>query len=96
MLAAGLDGIDRDIPCPKPLNNVNVYELCDQERRDLGVEVLPGSLKEAVEVYLTDELLHSALGETLSQKFVETRLAEWEEYRIHVSDWEVRRYLEAI
>jgi glutamine synthetase len=96
MLAAGLDGIERGLECPPPLNNVNVYELCESERREMGVDVLPGSLKEAVDVYLTDPLLHSALGEDLSKKFVETRLAEWEEYRIHVSDWEVRRYLEAI
>jgi len=96
MLAAALDGIDRGLDCPKPLNNVNVYELSEQDRSLLGIEVLPGSLKEAVDVYQTDTILHEALGQTLSDKFVETRLAEWEEYRIHVSDWEVRRYLEAI
>ncbi len=96
MLAAGLDGIDRGLSCPKPLNNVNIYELSEKERAEMGIEVLPGSLKEAVDVYLTDPLLHAALGETLSSKFVESRLAEWEEYRMQVSDWEVRRYLEAI
>jgi|GEM_PF-5158658 Glutamine synthetase len=78
------------------LSNVNIYELSEKERAEMGIEVLPGSLKEAVDVYLTDPLLHAALGETLSSKFVESRLAEWEEYRMQVSDWEVRRYLEAI
>jgi len=96
MLAAGLDGIDRGLDCPEPLNNVNVYELSEEERLAKGIEVLPGSLKEAVEIYLSDPLLQAALGPTLSEKFVDTRLAEWEAYRIHVSDWEVRRYLETI
>ena len=94
MLAAGLDGIDRGLDCPEPLNNVNVYELSEKERLAKGIEVLPGSLKEAVDIYLSDPLLQAALGATLSEKFVDTRLAEWEAYRIHVSDWEVRRYLE--
>ena len=33
MLAAALDGIDNNLPCPEPLNNVNVYHLTAEERK---------------------------------------------------------------
>ena len=48
MLAAALDGIDRKLECPKPLNHVNVYELTAEERKTMGVAELPGSLGEAL------------------------------------------------
>jgi glutamine synthetase len=96
MLAAGLDGIDQALSCPKPLNNINVYELNEAEREELGVEMLPGSLKEALDEFQKDTILQAAFGSTLTEKFIESRMAEWEAYRIHVSDWEVSRYLETL
>ncbi|MFZ3069821.1 MAG: glutamine synthetase family protein [Anaerolineaceae bacterium] len=96
MLVAGLDGIDQGMGCPDSLNNVNVYELTESERNAMGIEMLPGSLLEAVNEFEGDQLLKNALGESLSDKFITARLAEWEDYRIHVSDWEVKRYLETI
>jgi len=67
MLAAGLDGIDTGLDCPKALNNINVYELDEEERRALGIEMLPGSLKEALDLFQTDEVLKAALGTTLTE-----------------------------
>jgi glutamine synthetase len=96
MLAAGLDGIDQGLSCPKPLNNINVYELNAAEREELGIEMLPGSLKEALDEFQEDNILQAALGKPLTEKFIDSRLAEWEAYRIHVSDWEVSRYLETL
>jgi len=96
MLAAGLDGIDKQLACPEPLNNINVYELDEEARQALGVEMLPGSLKEALDLFLQDGVLKAALGEMLTEKFVESRLAEWEAFRVNVSDWEVSRYLETL
>ena len=96
MLAAGLDGIDQELSCPKPLNNINVYELNAAEREELGIEMLPGSLKEALDEFQKDEILQAAFGKPLTEKFIDSRLAEWEAYRIHVSDWEVSRYLETL
>jgi len=93
MLAAGLDGIDRDLPCPKPLNQLNVYELTEEARTDLGIEMLPGSLYEAIDAFEQDPLLHEALGENITESFVKARQAEWEEFRMHVTDWELTRYL---
>ena len=93
MLAAGLDGIEKGLACPKPLNQMNVYELTDEERIDLGIEMLPGSLFEALVAFESDSVLHSALGGILTEAFLKSRMTEWEEFRTHVTDWELNRYL---
>lgn len=93
MLAAGLDGIDRALTCPKPLNQLNVFELSDEDRRSLGIEMLPGSLYEALSTFEADEVLQGALGESLTNAFIAARRSEWEDFRIHVTDWEIDRYL---
>lgn len=93
MLAAGLDGIDRDLACPEPLTQLNTYELSEEARLKLGIEMLPGSLFEALTVFEEDEVLQNALGESLTEAFIKARKAEWEEFRTHVTDWEISRYL---
>lgn len=93
MLAAGIDGIEKGLPCPKPLNQMNVYELTDEERIDLGIEMLPGALFEALIAFEADSVLQSALGSNLTEAFLKSRMAEWEDFRTHVTDWELNRYL---
>ena len=96
MLAAGLDGVERKLPLSKPLNNINVYELDARERRKLGVKELPGSLLEALGELDQDSVLKDALGPVAYEAFRRAKLAEWEEYRLVVTDWEVERYLETV
>jgi glutamine synthetase len=60
----------------------------------MGVGELPGSLAEALVELDRDEVLKAALGETIYAAFVRAKWAEWDEFRIHVTDWEVERYLE--
>ncbi len=94
MLAAGLDGIERHLSCPDPLTNVNVYNLTPEERDRYNIEQLPGSLFQALGALEQDELVKNALGPTIYEAFVRSRTAEWDDYRTHVTDWEVERYLE--
>ncbi len=94
MLVAGLDGIDHKIPCPRPLNNVNVYELTPEEREEMGVKELPGSLYEALQELEKDEVIKGAFDPILYQAYRRAKLAEWEEFRIQVTDWELERFLE--
>jgi glutamine synthetase len=94
MLAAAMDGVESNIPCPKPLNDINVYELTKEERTNLGIDTLPGSLIEAIQELNGDKVILDALGPVLIQAFLKAKLAEWEDYRIKVSDWELERYLE--
>ena len=94
MLAAALDGIDNQMPCPTPLNNVNVYHLTSEERAAMNIAELPGSLAEAIRELSHDQVLIDALGPVTYEAFQRAKWAEIEEYRMKISDWEVERYLE--
>lgn len=94
MLAAALDGIDNKLTPPKPLNNVNLYHLDAKERKKLGVGELPGSLAEALTELDKDAVLKNALGPSAYEAFTRAKWEEWDEYRIHVTDYEIERYLE--
>jgi glutamine synthetase len=94
MLAAALDGIDNDITPPSPLNNVNLYHLTKEERTKMGVGELPGSLAEALNELDKDEVLKTALGSNICEAFTRAKWEEWDDYRLHVTDYEVERYLE--
>lgn len=94
MLAAALDGIERGLEAPKPLNNINLYHLDAKERKKLGVKELPGSLAEALGELEKDALLKDALGEVTYEAFLRAKYEEWDEFRLRVSDYEIERYLE--
>lgn len=94
MLAAALDGVDNQLPCPQPLNNLNVYHLTPEERQSMGIAELPGSLAEALRELEADKVLQDALGPTMFAAFHRAKWAEIEEYRMRVTDWELERYLE--
>jgi glutamine synthetase len=94
MLAAALDGIDRNLAAPKPLNNINLYHLDKEERTKLGVTELPGSLVEALGELEKDAVLKSALGDYLYEAYMRAKLEEWDEFRLRVTDYEIVKYLE--
>lgn len=94
MLAAALDGIENELSCPAPLNNLNVYQLSEEERVEQNIEALPGSLTDALRELESDSVLRRALGDEIYQAFHRAKWAEIEEYRTRVTDWELERYLE--
>ncbi len=94
MLAAALDGIDNNLTPAKPLNNVNLYHLEPKERKKMGVGELPGSLAEALNELAKDKVLIDAIGPVAYEAFNRAKWEEWDEYRIHVTDYEIERYLE--
>jgi glutamine synthetase len=93
MLAAGLDGIDQALACPQPLNSVNVYDLSPEERHELGIEMLPGSLYEAMRAFEGADVIHEALGASLTDAFLNARRSVWDTFRTQVTDWELHHYL---
>jgi glutamine synthetase len=94
MLAAGLDGVEKQLKPPAHVNNVDVYHLTPAEVAARGIPILPGSLAEALEDLEKDTVLQAALGANLYDAFQRAKWAEWDDYRIHVTDWEIERYLE--
>lgn len=89
MLKAGLDGIKRELPLPDAAEE----DLYHVDPRARGLERLPMSLGEALEELERDEVVAAALGPHIFERFTEAKIQEWEEYRLHVSQWEIDRYL---
>jgi len=92
MLAAGLKGIEKNYPLPEPVE-VDIYHMSKAERKELGIQELPGSLHEAIVEVENSALVKDALGEHIFNKFLENKKIEWDAYRIHVSNYEIERYL---
>lgn len=92
MLAAGLEGIEKEYEPPPP-TEVNVYELTEEERRRRGIGTLPGSLWEAIVLAERSELVRKALGEHVFHSFIRNKKIEWDRYRAQVTDYELKRYL---
>jgi glutamine synthetase len=94
MLAAGLDGIERRLTPPEPVEE-NLYHLDPAKLESRKIRQLPGTLREALDELKADRVITEALGEHAYERFVEAKGEEWDEYRMQVSGWEVDRYLEA-
>jgi hypothetical protein len=92
LLQAGLEGIERGYELPEPMEK-NLYHLSPDERRRLGIEQLPETLGEAIEITAESELVLRTLGEHIFNRYVEIKRQEWEDYRVQVTPWELDRYL---
>ncbi len=90
MLAAGLDGIQRELPAPEATEE-NLYSL-DTERRS-ALCLLPRSLDEALDELEKDEVVCKALGPHICDRFVNAKRLEWDDYRLEVTPWELDKYL---
>lgn len=95
MLHAGLDGIENELEAP-PSVSEDVFEWTAAEREEKGVGVLPGTLREALDALKEDDVVKDALGQHIYEAYYRAKSDEWEDYRIHVSDWELKRYLETL
>ena len=92
LLQAGLEGIEKGYDLPEPMEK-NLYHLSPDDRRRMGIEQLPETLGEAIEITAESELVLRTLGEHMFNRFVELKRQEWEDYRVQVTPWELDRYL---
>src|SRR5512136_2326949 len=92
MLAAGLKGVEKGYELPPPVEE-DIYEMSEEARKTHGIESLPGNLLEAVQLTEKSELVREALGDHIFQKFIENKKIEWDQYRTHVSRFELEKYL---
>jgi len=92
MLAAGLDGIEKQRELPEPIEE-DIFAMSIGERQRRGIESLPGSLAEAIAETERSDLVRQALGEHIFEKFIANKKIEWERYRTHVSRYELEQYL---
>lgn len=94
MLAAGIDGIQNELPLPEPVEE-NLYHFSEEDLRRRNVATLPATLGEAIAELEQDDVVRDALGEHLFERLLEARKQEWDAFRKHVSKWEIDRYLES-
>ena len=92
MLAAGLEGIEKGYEVPDPVEE-NVYEMTEEQRRERGIETLPASLSEAIQITEKSELVRKALGDHVFDAFIQNKKIEWDQYRIQVTEYELKKYL---
>jgi glutamine synthetase len=97
-LAAGLDGIEKGLDPGEPTTELNLHELSEAERADLGIELLPATLLDATRELAGNDVLRAALGKTAREDyidyFVRVKQREFQEWHDQVSQWEVDRYLQ--
>jgi len=91
-LAAGLDGLERKLVPTDPVDK-NIFEMSFRERRRYRIDELPRDLHEALECLEKSPVIRDALGEHISERFLEAKYGEWQEYIGQVSEWERKRYL---
>ncbi len=93
VLKAGLDGIRNNLVPPKSVNGINIYELTKKEKENLSIGTLPATLYEAISELKKDSVILSALGKHIADKYIEEKEKEWDNYRISVTDWEIKNSL---
>lgn len=92
MLAAGLKGVREGYELPAEAG-ANLFELDDQALNKLGIGQLPQSLADALHAMEQSELVREALGEHIFEWFLRNKRREWMDYKTHVSQFEIDRYL---
>ncbi|MCX5749932.1 MAG: glutamine synthetase family protein [Candidatus Saganbacteria bacterium] len=92
MLQAGLKGIQEGYKLPEPME-LNLYHLSDEERAERGIKSLPASLGEAIAITEKSELVKEALGKHTFERFITVKKQEWDDFRIQVTEYEIKRYL---
>jgi glutamine synthetase len=92
MVAAGMKGIENKYPLCEPVEK-DVYHLSEEDKKELEIDCLPGSLIEAIEIAEKSELLKEVLGEHIFNNLITAKKIEWDEYRQRVHEYEITTYL---
>jgi glutamine synthetase len=92
VLAAGLDGIEKEMELPAESLD-DIYAMSPEERRALGIQALPDTLEDALTLMEGSELVAEALGEHVFEYFIRNKWEEWNEYKAYVTPFEIERYL---
>jgi glutamine synthetase len=91
-LAAGLEGVEQKLEAREPVHR-NVFTMSFRDRRKYRIDELPRDLHEALELFEKDDVVKEALGEHLTERFLEAKRNEVLQYNLQVSQWEIDTYL---
>jgi len=93
LLAAGLDGLERGLQPPDPVE-VDPATLSEAERQELGIRPVPSSQEEALDALEADDVLMGALGPVLAGSYLAVRRSEWEAYSAEDERFEQQGHFE--
>jgi glutamine synthetase len=88
LLAAGQDGIDRELDPGAPLET-DPSELSEAERAERGIERYPETLAGALDALAEDDVLREALGDPLHESYLAVKRYLWQQFNSSVTDWEL-------
>ena len=96
VLAAGLDGIEKNLDAGEP-NTENLYAIHYEELRRRGLQALPPNLLAATDELQASSVLRAAFGRGRDEDYVDyyirVKRQEWDRYHEQVTPWELREYL---
>lgn len=92
ILQAGLEGIEKEYKLSDPMEK-NLYHLSGEERKEFGINSLPGSLGEAILFAEKSQIVKKSLGDHVFKRFIELKKKEWEDYRIQLTKYELDNLL---
>jgi len=92
MLAAGMKGIENNYKLPPPVEQ-NIFQMTEEEKANLKIDTLPGSIEYATQLAEQSELVKEVLGPHVFRKLIANKKIEWDNYRTHVSQYEIDKYL---
>lgn len=95
MLKTGLEGIKKGMKPPKPVEG-DVYKYDAAQLKQHNIEMLPFSIKRAIEELKGDAVIKEALGKHTFENFYEAKVQEFDDYRMQITPWELDKYLEAL
>ena len=91
-LQGAINGIKNKVD-PGPPTDRDLYNMTEQEFKDLGIRRLPRNLMMATQSLRDDSLALEVMGPVMLNSYLAYKVDEWERYHQHVSDWEVTEYL---
>ena len=92
MLAAGLEGIEKNYEIPEQSTD-NIYKMTAEERAGSKIESLPEDLFEAIKLTENSDIVKRSLGAKVFDYFIRNKKMEWDEYKAQVSGYEIQKYL---
>jgi glutamine synthetase len=92
MMNSGLDGIKNKLAPPASVDK-DIYGMSAQDMKKAKIVSMPANLKEAIVALKKNPIAKETLGEHILDRYIAAKEAEWDSYRIAVTDWEVDNYL---
>lgn len=89
ILAAGLKGIENEYPL-MPAVTEDLAAMTNAERRAMGYNPLPASLREAINITEESEFMAEVLGEQVFEQFLRNKRADWDQYQAQVTPYELK------